>query len=173
VSTFVAVTVAPGTGAPELSLTLPRIVPVATCAAVGAARISDTLFDDYYGPQARFDERTGGSNGQTQALQASRRAACVQAAGLGAILHEEPSPIEGFMKRRRQATAGNGRAQRSRRHTFPGAIRMSSVGIDSVGSGAECDTFESTASSTGVMQPNCLARIMKFQSGSNFFQPAE
>ena len=27
------------------------------------------------------------------------------------------------------------------------------------------------ASSSGVMQPSCLARIMKFQSGSNFFQP--
>ena len=33
------------------------------------------------------------------------------------------------------------------------------------------ETFDSTASSSGVMQPNCLARIMKFQSGSNFFQP--
>ena len=38
-------------------------------------------------------------------------------------------------------------------------------------SGSDCDTFDSTASSSGVMQPSCLARMTKFQSGSNFFQP--
>jgi hypothetical protein len=37
VSTLVAVTVAPGTVAPDVSVTLPRMLPVATCALTGAA----------------------------------------------------------------------------------------------------------------------------------------
>ena len=34
------------------------------------------------------------------------------------------------------------------------------------------DTFESTASRTGVMTHSCLPRIMAFHRNSNFFQPA-
>src|SRR5687767_9842189 len=35
------------------------------------------------------------------------------------------------------------------------------------------DTFESTASRSGVMKRSCRPRIMAFHRNSNFFQPAE
>src|SRR5207253_855587 len=53
----------------------------------------------------------------------------------------------------------------------PRAIRISSGEVHGAASDSDCETFDSTASSSGVMRSNCFARIMKFQSGSNFFQP--
>jgi hypothetical protein len=55
---------------------------------------------------------------------------------------------------------------RTRRHLSP---MLRQRGHDA--SDLDCETFDSTTSSSGVIQSSRLARITKFQSDSNFFQP--
>lgn len=41
-----------------------------------------------------------------------------------------------------------------------------------IASSPSADTFDSTASSIGVIARSCFARITTSHNGSNFFQPA-
>mgnify|MGYP003693692447 CR=1 FL=1 len=101
-------------------------------------------------------------------------------------------PVDGLVAsgvlRPQRAKGGNG--EREDQHAFhadnvaDGALPVlhpafdvafsgprTSSGVDAASPPASV-TFDSTDSSTGVMHRSCLARIIRFQSGSNFFQPA-